>query len=183
MPRLKKSQAIKSGDLGGQNAASVNKITRKNSGCCTHFPSSCSQNCRRKSSSGYKACTFCTWYGWRPCSFKVRHTTTMTESVGNETIEKYRCFLSRNWHWPDFLPRDDIKNMFGYATYVTNRFSHSWPHRIWCETRTWIRWERSLLRSSVPGWNLPVSFNRCTVEVNNPLWKLFPIALEPHHIR
>jgi hypothetical protein len=23
----------------------------------------------------------------------------MSESVGNETIEKYWCFLSRNWHY------------------------------------------------------------------------------------
>jgi hypothetical protein len=41
----------------------------------------------------------------------------MTQSVGNETIEKYWCFLSRNWHWLDFLTWDDIKNIFGYAGY------------------------------------------------------------------
>jgi hypothetical protein len=42
----------------------------------------------------------------------------MTDSVGNETIEKYWCFFSRNWHWPDFLTWDDIKNIFGYAGYI-----------------------------------------------------------------
>jgi hypothetical protein len=42
----------------------------------------------------------------------------MTESVGNETIEKYWCFLSRNWHCPDFLISDDIKNIFLYVGYV-----------------------------------------------------------------
>jgi hypothetical protein len=28
------------------------------------------------------------------------------------------------------------------------------------------RWERSVPRSSVLGWNFPVSLNHCTVEVN-----------------
>jgi hypothetical protein len=29
--------------------------------------------------------------------------STMTESVGNETIEKYWCFLFRNSHWLNFI--------------------------------------------------------------------------------
>jgi hypothetical protein len=33
----------------------------------------------------------------------------MTKSVGNETIEKYWCFLSRNWHWLDILTWNHIK--------------------------------------------------------------------------
>jgi hypothetical protein len=45
--------------------------------------------------------------------------STMTESVGNETIEKYWCFLIRNRHWPDFLTWNDIKNIFDmYVGYV-----------------------------------------------------------------
>jgi hypothetical protein len=44
--------------------------------------------------------------------------STMTESVGNETTEKYWCFLSRNWHWLDFLTWDDIENTFGYVSYI-----------------------------------------------------------------
>jgi hypothetical protein len=42
----------------------------------------------------------------------------MTESVGNETIEKYWCFLSGNWHWRDFLTWDEIENTFGYVSYM-----------------------------------------------------------------
>jgi hypothetical protein len=42
----------------------------------------------------------------------------MTEYVGNETVEKCWCFLSRNSRWLNFLTWDDIKNIFGYAGYV-----------------------------------------------------------------
>jgi hypothetical protein len=35
--------------------------------------------------------------------------STMTESVGNETIEIYWCFSSRNWHWPNVITWHDIK--------------------------------------------------------------------------
>jgi hypothetical protein len=51
----------------------------------------------------------------------------MTESVGNETIEKYRCFLTRNWHWADFLTWDHIKNIFGYASYVNATYYKNEP--------------------------------------------------------
>jgi hypothetical protein len=52
----------------------------------------------------------------------------MTESVGNETIEKYWCFLSRNWHWQDFLNWDDIKNIFAYVShvYAITKMNFSW---------------------------------------------------------
>jgi hypothetical protein len=72
-------------------------------------------------------------------------------------------------------------------------------HTTWCETPTWSAslrelvsrfastaskiWERPLPRSSVLGWNFPMSHNRCTVEVNvfelgtryKPVWKRFPV--------
>jgi hypothetical protein len=35
----------------------------------------------------------------------------MTESVGNETVEKCWCFLSRNLRWLNFFTWDDIKNI------------------------------------------------------------------------
>jgi hypothetical protein len=43
----------------------------------------------------------------------------MTESVGNETIEKYWCFLPRNWALTGFFSlKSTLKTFFGYAGYV-----------------------------------------------------------------
>jgi hypothetical protein len=43
--------------------------------------------------------------------------STMTESVGNETIETYWCFSSRNWHWPNVITWHDLKKK-GSVGYV-----------------------------------------------------------------
>jgi hypothetical protein len=52
--------------------------------------------------------------------------STMTESVGNKTIENTGDFClvigtdhALTTHWPDFLTWDDIKNILGYAGYVS----------------------------------------------------------------
>jgi hypothetical protein len=54
------------------------------------------------------------------CYKKCKAWSTMTEPVGNETIENSSdfCLGIVTTHWPDFLNWDDIKNILGYAGYV-----------------------------------------------------------------